>query len=59
VLNHNKIFMRGLVGEPNGSRIIRSEGSAPATEAEALGASLAEDLLGQGADQVLMHLYQD
>jgi hydroxymethylbilane synthase len=58
LLNHNKIYMRGLVGEPDGSRIIRSEGSAPATEAEALGTSLAEDLLGQGADKVLMHLYQ-
>ena len=58
VMNHNKLYMRGLVGEPDGSRIIRSESSAPANEAEALGTRLAEDLLGQGADQVLMHLYQ-
>lgn len=58
LINHNKIYMRGLVGEPDGSRIIRSERSAPASQAEALGAALAEDLLGQGADQVLMHLYQ-
>ncbi|HXK57882.1 MAG TPA: hydroxymethylbilane synthase, partial [Gammaproteobacteria bacterium] len=59
LINHNKIYLRGLVGEPDGSRIIRSERSAPAAEAEALGISLAEDLLGQGADKVLMHLYQD
>ncbi|MCB1868656.1 MAG: hydroxymethylbilane synthase [Gammaproteobacteria bacterium] len=59
VINHNRIYMRGLVGEPDGSRIIRSENSAPATQAEALGASLAEDLLGQGADQVLKHLFRD
>ncbi|MCP5409553.1 MAG: hydroxymethylbilane synthase [Chromatiaceae bacterium] len=59
VINHNRIYMRGLVGEPDGSRIIRSESSAPATQAEALGASLAEDLLGQGADQVLKHLFRD
>jgi len=58
VINHDKMYMRGLVGEPNGSRIIRSEISGPASEAEALGTALAEDLLGQGADQVLMHLYQ-
>jgi hydroxymethylbilane synthase len=58
VMNHNRIYMRGLVGEVDGSRIMRSESSAPATEAEALGARLAEDLLGQGADQVLMHLYR-
>ncbi|MCB1762029.1 MAG: hydroxymethylbilane synthase [Gammaproteobacteria bacterium] len=58
VLNHNKLYMRGLVGETDGSRIIRAEGSAPAEDAEALGERLAEDLLGQGADQILMHLYQ-
>ena len=58
VLNHGKLFMRGLVGEPDGSRVMRAERSAPAAEAEALGVALAEDLLGQGADKVLMHLYQ-
>jgi hydroxymethylbilane synthase len=58
VLNHDKLFMRGLVGEPDGSRIIRAETSGPASEAEALGIALAEDLLGQGADLVLKHLYE-
>lgn len=58
VINHGKLYMRGLVGEPDGSRIIRSDISGPASEAEALGNALAEELLGQGADQVLMHLYQ-
>lgn len=59
VLNNGKLFMRGLVGEPDGSRIMRSETSAPAGEAEALGIAVAEDLLGQGADQVLKHLYEN
>jgi len=58
VLNHDKLFMRGLVGEPDGSRIMRAEISGPSSEAEALGIAVAEDLLGQGADQVLKHLYQ-
>ena len=58
LINHNRLFMRGLVGEPDGSRIIRSESSAPASDAEALGIALAEDLLGQGADQILKHLYR-
>ena len=58
VLNHDRIYMRGLVGEPDGSRIMRAEATAPAAQAEALGIALAEDLLGQGADQVLAHLYQ-
>jgi hydroxymethylbilane synthase len=59
LLNHNRLYMRGLVGEPDGSRIMRAEASGPAGEPEALGRGLAEDLLGQGADQVLKHLYQD
>jgi len=59
VLNHDKIYMRGLVGEPDGSRIMRAEVSGPAEEAEALGIAVAEDLLGQGADQVLAHLYEE
>ncbi len=58
VLNHDKIFMRGLVGEPDGSRVMRSEVSGAAIEAEMLGVTVAEDLLGQGADHVLKHLYE-
>jgi hydroxymethylbilane synthase len=58
ILNHDKLFMRGLVGEPDGSHIMRSEMTRPAEEAEALGVAMAEDLLGQGADQVLKHLYE-
>jgi len=58
ILNHDRLHMRGLVGEPDGSRIMRAEISGPASEAASLGTELAENLLGQGADQVLMHLYQ-
>lgn len=58
LLNHDKIFMRGLVGEPDGSCVIRAEISGHTSEAEALGTTLAEDLLGQGADLVLKHLYE-
>ena len=58
ILNHDRLFMRGLVGEPDGSRIMRAEISGPASEAARLGTELAEDLLGQGADQVLKHLYE-
>jgi len=58
ILNHDRLHMRGLVGEPDGSRIMRAEISGPASGAVSLGSDLAEDLLGQGADQVLMRLYQ-
>ncbi|MEE9357130.1 hydroxymethylbilane synthase [Candidatus Vondammii sp. HM_W22] len=58
VLNNDKLYMRALVGEPDGSLIIRAELSAPANEAETLGVYLAKNLLGQGADQVLKYLYE-
>ena len=59
VLNQEKLFMRGLVGEPDGSQIMRAEMTAGVDAAESLGIAIAEDLLGQGADRVLAHLYQD
>ncbi|MES9904528.1 MAG: hydroxymethylbilane synthase [Sedimenticola sp.] len=58
ILNHDKLYMRGLVGEPDGSHIMRAEMTRPASQAEALGIAMAEELLGQGADQVLKHLYE-
>lgn len=57
VLNHDKLYMRGLVGEPDGSHIMRVEMTLPASQAEELGMSVAEELLSQGADKVLQHLY--
>ncbi|MCP3663471.1 MAG: hydroxymethylbilane synthase [Gammaproteobacteria bacterium] len=57
VLNHDKLHMRGLVGEPDGSHIMRAELVGHPSEPEKLGVSIAEELLGQGADQVLAHLY--
>ena len=59
VLNHGTLYMRGLVGEPDGSRIMRAEASAPLDQWESLGESVAEDLLGQGADQILSSLYRE
>ncbi|MCP3869704.1 MAG: hydroxymethylbilane synthase [Gammaproteobacteria bacterium] len=59
VLNHDTIYMRGLVGEPDGSRLMRSERSAPHSESRELGIRVAEDLLDQGADQILSNLFQE
>jgi hydroxymethylbilane synthase len=59
VLNHGTLYMRGMVGEPDGSRIMRAEASAPLDQWESLGESVAEDLLGQGADQILSSLYRE
>jgi hydroxymethylbilane synthase len=43
----------GLCGMPDGSRILRAELTGPADDAEALGVRLAEELLAQGADEIL------
>lgn len=59
IINNGILHLRGLVGEPDGSRVMRAEISGPADEAESLGIAVAEDLLGQGADQVLAHLYEE
>jgi hydroxymethylbilane synthase len=48
--------LRGLVGRPDGSDIIRGSISGPAADAVALGRELAEDLLARGADIILKEL---
>lgn len=48
-----ELWLRALVGEPDGSRILRAEGSAPLAQCEALGVAVAEDLLAQGAGEIL------
>jgi len=53
------LSLRGLVGEADGSRIIRGKVGGAAADAEALGIALAEDLLDRGADQILAALYKD
>ena len=58
VLDDGQIFLRGLVGEPDGSRILRAEISGSVEQAASLGKRLAEDLLAQGADDILRHLQE-
>lgn len=56
-IEHGILLLRGLVGEPDGSRIIRGEIAGPPDNAEELGLVLAEDLLTRGADRILESLY--
>jgi hydroxymethylbilane synthase len=49
----DEVRLDGLVASPDGSRIIRGESRSPATDPEAAGRSLAEELLGRGADRIL------
>ncbi|MBE4600840.1 hydroxymethylbilane synthase [Vibrio navarrensis] len=59
LLEGDQIWLRALVGEPDGSHIVRGEIRGPRTDAEALGVQLAQQLLSQGADDILTRLYQD
>ncbi|MEM7563524.1 MAG: hydroxymethylbilane synthase [Pseudomonadota bacterium] len=55
-LERGQIYLRGLVGEPDGSVILRAEVRGAATDAHALGVELARELLSQGADRILAQL---
>ena len=57
ILDGDQLWLRGLVGEPDGSRTLRAERRGPASEAEALGVQLAEDLLALGADVILARVF--
>jgi hydroxymethylbilane synthase len=56
-LDGDRISLRGLVGTPDGSHIIRGEITGPCAEARLLGLALAEELLDKGADHILRELY--
>lgn len=57
VLEGDQLWLRGLVGQPDGSQLLRAEGRAPTAEAEALGVRIAEELLQQGAGKILEDIY--
>lgn len=54
-----QLRLRGLVGRPDGSEILRAEGSASPKDAEQLGIAVADDLLEQGAEAILAEVYDD
>lgn len=52
-----ELWLRGLVGQVDGGRLIRSQARAPVGQAQALGESVARDLLDQGAGDILQQVY--
>lgn len=50
--------LRALVGKIDGSEIVRGEISGARADAETLGATLADELLGRGAARILGELAQ-
>lgn len=51
-----QLRLRGFVGAPDGSRLVRGERSGPAAQPESLGQALAESLKEQGALDLLARL---
>jgi hydroxymethylbilane synthase len=52
-----QLWLRGLVGSPDGSVMLEDEIRGPAAEAEAMGIQLAERLLDAGAGEILQAVY--
>jgi hydroxymethylbilane synthase len=56
-IDNDKLHLRALVGEPDGSNIVSGEIRGNKTDAEELGTELANELLGKGAKTILDKLY--
>ncbi len=52
------IFLRGMVGRPDGSEIVRGSERGGISDPEALGTVLAEQLLTRGAKEILDEVYR-
>jgi len=52
-----KLFMRGLVGSPDGRVVYRVEKTGAMEDAAIIGESLADELLESGAGKILSELY--
>ena len=52
-----RLRLRGLVGKPDGSLLLRAEGEAAVADAGKLGIQVAEALLAQGAGGILAEVY--
>ena len=53
-----QLWLRGLVGRADGSEMLRAEASADDSQAQALGVAVAEELLAQGAAELLAAAYE-
>ena len=57
VLEGDQLWLRGLVGEVDGSRVLTTEIRGHRSQAQSLGVKAAEDLLAQGAGEILQAIY--
>ncbi|AXF77862.1 hydroxymethylbilane synthase [Erwinia tracheiphila] len=58
VLQDDRLWLRGLIGSPDGKAMIRGERRGPREDAEKMGISLAEELLNNGGREILADVYQ-
>ncbi len=56
IFEGDEIYLRGLVGEPDGSLILRADVRGRGDQAEDLGIKLANELIAQGADRILARI---
>ena len=56
---NGELWLRGLVGDPDGQRMLRAEARGSEADPEALGIAVAEDLLAQGAQSILDAVYEE
>ncbi|AMA44251.1 hydroxymethylbilane synthase [Pseudomonas alabamensis] len=57
VLEGDQLWLRAMVGQPDGGALLRAEARGPRTAADLLGVQVADDLLDQGADVILTAVY--
>lgn len=55
-LQGDNLTMRGLVGSPDGQLLLRASHSGTAAQASTIGTTIADELLANGADQILSTL---
>jgi hydroxymethylbilane synthase len=56
-LEGDTLWLRGLVGDPEGGELLRAEARGAIADPESLGIAVAEQLLAQGAGAILRKVY--
>ena len=55
-LSGDNLSIRGLVGRPDGSEVLRGEAAGAAADVDRLADAVASTLLAQGADRIIAAL---
>lgn len=58
LIENGELYLRGLIGTPDGRQILRGEIRGEPAQAEVLGAKLGDELLARGGDKILADLFE-